>query len=174
MPKLGAAAPTVIDPVALRDNDLAPCPPGVAPHMASAQSAGGTRFPAIASLMLPLPDPQGASVIVTAVAWLQATLLGTLATTVAIIAVAAVGFQTLSGRLAVRRGLSAILGCFILFGASSIVAGIMNAVNQEPTPAPTTTIPPSPISLDPSANYDPYAGAAMPEGIVSRKQRPAQ
>jgi len=69
-------------------------------------------------------DPQGSGVLVSAVNWLQGTLLGTVATVVAVIAVASVGFMMLTGRINWRYGVTVILGCFILFGASSIVAGI--------------------------------------------------
>ena len=68
-------------------------------------------------------DPAGSGVLVSAVNWLQGTLLGTVATVAAIIAVAAVGFMMLTGRMNWRYGATVILGCFILFGASSIVAG---------------------------------------------------
>lgn len=69
-------------------------------------------------------DPQGSGVLVSAVGWLQGTLLGTVATVAAIIAVATVGFMMLMGRINWRYGVTVILGCFILFRASSIVAGI--------------------------------------------------
>ena len=72
-------------------------------------------------------DPEGSGVLVNAVNWLQGTLLGTVATTVAVIAVAAVGFMMLTGRINWRHGAVVILGCFILFGAASIVAGIRAA-----------------------------------------------
>lgn len=72
-------------------------------------------------------DPAGSSVIVSAVRWLQGTLLGTVATAAAVIAVAAVGFLMLTGRINWRYGATVILGCFILFGAASIVAGIQSA-----------------------------------------------
>lgn len=72
-------------------------------------------------------DPAGSGVIVGAVNWLQGTLLGTVATVVAVIAVAAVGFMMLTGRINWRHGAVVILGCFILFGAASIVAGIRSA-----------------------------------------------
>lgn len=73
------------------------------------------------------PDPQGSGVIVNAFGWLQGTLLGTVATVAAIIAVAAVGFMMLTGRLNWRHGGVVILGCFVLFGAASIVGGIRTA-----------------------------------------------
>jgi type IV secretion system protein VirB2 len=69
-------------------------------------------------------DPAGSGVLVSAVGWLQGTLLGTVATVAAVIAVAAVGFMMLTGRINWRYGVTVILGCFILFGATSIVAGI--------------------------------------------------
>jgi len=71
-----------------------------------------------------LSDPRGSGPIVSAVQWLQGTLLGTIATVVAVIAVACVGLLMLSGRINWRHGAVVILGCFILFGAASIVAGI--------------------------------------------------
>jgi type IV secretory pathway VirB2 component (pilin) len=60
--------------------------------------------------------------------WIQGTLLGNVATAVAVIAVAAVGFMMLSGRMNWRFGATVILGIFILFGAATIVAGIRTAV----------------------------------------------
>lgn len=71
-------------------------------------------------------DPAGSGVVVSAVRWLQGTLLGTVATVVAVIAVASVGFMMLTGRINWRYGATVILGCFILFGAASIVAGIQS------------------------------------------------
>lgn len=86
----------------------------------------------LVSLLVPAPalaqgsysDPAGSSVLVSAINWLQGTLLGTAATVAAVIAVAAVGFMMLTGRINWRYGATVVLGCFILFGASSIVAGI--------------------------------------------------
>lgn len=72
-------------------------------------------------------DPAGSGVIVGAVRWLEGTLLGTVATVVAVIAVAVVGFMMLTGRINWRYGATVILGCFVLFGAASIVAGVQSA-----------------------------------------------
>jgi len=77
-----------------------------------------------------LADPSGSGVIVSAVRWLEGTLLGTLATVVAVIAVAAVGLLMLTGRINWRHGATVILGCFILFGAASIVAGIQSTASM--------------------------------------------
>lgn len=122
-----------------------------------------------------LLDPTGSDPLVSAVQWLQGTLLGTVATTVAIICVAAVGFMMLSGRMNVRHGASVIFGCFILFGASSIVAGVQATaaatgwqsgdyeppppVVAAPAPVPVVPIPAAPVR---PSNSDPYAGAAVP------------
>ena len=72
-------------------------------------------------------DPQGSGPIVAALSWLQGTLLGNVATAVAVIAVAMVGFMMLTGRMNWRFGATVIIGCFILFGAGTIVAGIQSA-----------------------------------------------
>lgn len=71
-------------------------------------------------------DPAGSGPLVSAVSWLQGTLLGSIATVVAVIAVASVGFLMLTGRINWRYGVTVILGCFILFGAASIVGGIQS------------------------------------------------
>ena len=85
-------------------------------------------------LLLPMPahavvnDPQGSGPILAALEWLQGTLLGNVATTVAVIAVAFIGFLMLTGRMNWRFGATVVVGCFILFGATAIVAGIQAAV----------------------------------------------
>ena len=69
-------------------------------------------------------DPAGSGAIVGALNWLQGTLLGTVATVAAVIAVAVVGFMMLTGRINWKYGATVVLGLFILFGAASIVGGI--------------------------------------------------
>lgn len=71
-------------------------------------------------------NPAGSGPIVAAMAWLQGTLLGNVATAVAVIAVAMVGFMMLTGRMNWRFGATVIVGCFVLFGASAIVSGIQS------------------------------------------------
>ncbi|MFN9091299.1 MAG: TrbC/VirB2 family protein, partial [Alphaproteobacteria bacterium] len=68
-------------------------------------------------------DPAGSSPLIAALSWVQGTLLGTVATSAAVIAIAIVGFLMLSGRMEWRRGVIVIVGAFIIFGAVSIVAG---------------------------------------------------
>ncbi|WP_426000487.1 TrbC/VirB2 family protein [Caulobacter sp. DWR1-3-2b1] len=72
-------------------------------------------------------DPQGSGALLAGVQWLQGTLLGNVATVAAVMAVAAVGFMMLTGRMNWRYGATVILGCFILFGATTIVSGIRTA-----------------------------------------------
>lgn len=75
-------------------------------------------------------DPQGSGPILAALSWVQGTLLGNVATTAAVIAIAVVGLMMLSGRIEWRRGLTVIVGAFIVFGAASIVAGIKASVGM--------------------------------------------
>jgi len=77
-------------------------------------------------------DPAGSAPLIGAVSWLQGTLLGTVATVVAVIAVASVGFMMLTGRMNWRYGVTVIVGCFILFGAATIVGGIQSAAGGAP------------------------------------------
>ena len=72
-------------------------------------------------------NPAGSGPILGAVNWLQGTLLGNVATALAVLAVGATGLMMLTGRIDWRRGATVILGCFIVFGAAAIVAGIQSA-----------------------------------------------
>jgi type IV secretory pathway VirB2 component (pilin) len=69
-------------------------------------------------------DPAGSSPLIAALDWIQGTLQGHLATSAAVIAVAVVGFMMLTGRVEWRRGVVVVIGCFVIFGAAAIVAGI--------------------------------------------------
>ena len=114
-----------------------------------------------------------APAIFAAVSWIEGTLLGTTATVVATIAVAAVGFMMFTGRIDWRLGARTILGCFLLFGASTIAAGLLTvaqhsrgdyaatSVDMPIGPSPTVT---APVAAAPSKSdpFDPYAGAAVP------------
>jgi type IV secretory pathway VirB2 component (pilin) len=92
------------------------------------------RFATLAALLAVVPqqalaqtaNPQGSGPIVAALSWLQGTLMGNVATAVAVMAVAAVGFMMLTGRLNWRFGATVIIGCFVLFGAGAIVTGIQS------------------------------------------------
>jgi len=123
----------------------------------------------VAQFSTSLADPDGSSALVAAVQWLQGTLLGTVASTAAIIAVASFGLLMLSGRIHYRQGVTVIIGCFIIFGAPSIVAGLTATVPrtdiaevETSVPMPPT-FPPPRITTNPAPQgYDPYGGAAVP------------
>lgn len=83
--------------------------------------------PSFAHAQAVAADPAGSGPIVAALGWLQGTLLGNVATAVAVMAVAAVGFMMLTGRMNWRFGATVIIGVFILFGAGAIVTGIQSA-----------------------------------------------
>lgn len=103
-------------------NKLPKCKPATG-RLIFALWAAALSQPALAQTY----DPEGSGPIIKAVDWLQGTLMGTVATVVAVIAVAVVGFMMLTGRVNWRHGAVVILGCFVLFGAASIVAGIRSA-----------------------------------------------
>jgi type IV secretory pathway VirB2 component (pilin) len=115
-----------------------------------------------------LADPDGSRPLVAAVRWIEGAALGTIATSVALIAVASIGFLMLNGRLPLRRGATVIAGCFILFGAPIIANGLIGAGGsgpvQEIAAAPPAPVTPTPVipAAKPPPTYDPYAGAAVP------------
>ncbi len=108
----------------------------------------------------PLTDPRGASVLVEAARWINDALLGTVATAIAVIAIALVGFAMLSGRVDWRRGMLVIFGCFLLFGARPIVGGLMPQGDAF-VPIVSAPLPPSAGPPQQEPVYDPYAGAAL-------------
>lgn len=89
----------------------------------------GRAAPALAQVQT---NPAGSGPINAALGWIEGTLMGSLATTAAVIAVAVVGLMMLTGRIDWRRGLTVILGAFILFGAATIVAGIRGVATGTP------------------------------------------
>lgn len=96
-------------------------------HSLTAAAAGLMGL--AASAQAQTVDPAGSSPIANALDWIQGTLMGRVATTVAVIAVAAVGFMMLTGRMNWKFGATVILGCFVLFGAATIVAGIQSVAH---------------------------------------------
>lgn len=108
-----------------------------------------------------------ASVFQAAIGWIEAILLGPVGTSLAVIAVASVGFLMLSGRINLKRGATVILGCFILFGASSIAHGLRGLAAGSAPEAPRAQAgrapeaPPDLVPASPPPPTDPYAGAAL-------------
>ena len=96
-------------------------------------------------------------------------VFGPVATAIAILAIASIGFAMLFGRVDVRRGLTIVLGCFVLFGAREIAAGFMAAslgdvaiLADASAPPPPNYAKPLPTTQNKSNdNYDPYAGASV-------------
>ncbi|HEU4962144.1 MAG TPA: TrbC/VirB2 family protein [Sphingomonas sp.] len=110
-----------------------------------------------------LSDPSGQSSIVLAMGWIEGTLLGSIATAIAVVCVATVGLMMFSGRIDVRRGLTVALGCFVLFGASAVVQGFRATREYrriEVLPVPPLPTP-SPASSPSPELSDPYAGASV-------------
>ncbi|MBO9712638.1 MAG: TrbC/VirB2 family protein [Sphingomonas sp.] len=104
--------------------------------------------------------------------WLQSTMLGTIATTLAVVCVAAVGLGMLNGRMDARRGITVIAGCFLVFGSTSIAAGLRSLtefsdggpelIAAQASPMPIQAIfPPPQLPPPPPQVRDPYAGAAL-------------
>jgi len=108
-----------------------------------------------------IADSSGLSAVV---AWIERLMLGTASTGIAILAVAILGVLALQGRLDWKRGGRVILGCFLIFGAPAIAAGLLGRIGN---PSVSTSITaeaeidvpfPSPPRNE---RFDPYAGAAV-------------
>lgn len=99
---------------------------------------------------------------VAAINWISLALTGSAATVVAVIAVAVVGTRYLFGRGASKRVIQVVLGCFVLFGAASISAGLFALAGTGPTKAIPrhASLPNLAESSVALTNADPYAGAA--------------
>ena len=86
---------------------------------------------AVGLLLLAMPSAafaqnvqQSGDPITAALTWMQSILLGPIATSLAVMAVAGVGFMMLTGRMNWRYGGTVIIGVFIIFGAPRLVASI--------------------------------------------------
>ncbi|MNR33601.1 TrbC/VIRB2 family protein [compost metagenome] len=103
--------------------------------------------------------------------WVQELLLGPVATSIAVIAVAAIGLLMLSGRMNIRRAATVLIGCFILFGAASIAQGLhgVSTAFTGTAPRQQTILAPLPPPINALSSYpkqtdgpaDPYAGASV-------------
>lgn len=116
-----------------------------------------------------VPEHGDGGVFLSAAHWIEAVLLGPVATSIAVIAVASIGLLMLSGRVGMRRGATVIVGCFILFGAASIAHGLRGAASTVAGPTASLPVPASsepPVALlppppEPAPATDPYAGASI-------------
>lgn len=113
----------------------------------------------------------GGSALIDAARWVEGVLQGSVAVSIALLAIAALGFLMLRGQLPVQRGLTVILGCFIFFGASSIARGLAGATlaDRESVhnfPVSLLQVPqarPDPPKPNTVMAADPYAGASLPQ-----------
>lgn len=98
--------------------------------------------------------------------WIEGALLGTVATTVAVICIAGIGFQFMTGRIPARRAITIVIGCFVLFGARGIASALSAFASGEPAteverdapqvpPVQPSPRPPSRAAPNP---FDPYPG----------------
>lgn len=113
------------------------------------------------------------SVFGAALSWIVAALTGSIAVSLAVIAVALLGLSLLRGHVDMQRAVRVVIGCFLIFGAHAVAAGFMGLAGHhvlahdepsEPKIAAPPSPPPMPIAPPPSApsGYDPYAGASVP------------
>ncbi len=113
-----------------------------------------------------LLEPSTTGPIARSVGWVESVATGSLASIVAVIAVAIVGMMMLSGRLEVRRGITVVAGCFLVFGANLIARGILEGMDRG-VAGSTLAAAPLPDALVDAPKptpqpYDPYAGASVP------------
>jgi type IV secretory pathway VirB2 component (pilin) len=104
------------------------------------------------------------SSLLNAVDWISGILFGQLAISIAVIAIAWLGFSMLHGHINPRRALSVLVGCFLIFGARIIADGLrFPSSGDVPTPIAVNAPPPAQSIAPPQANqtnaFDPYAGA---------------
>lgn len=109
-------------------------------------------------------EPSGYSPLQGAAGSMNELMQGPLVVTLCVIAVALVGFAALGGRLPVRMGARAVLGCFVVLGAPVIASSLMwrgeesspQVVYQAENVAAESARPELP-----PAEYDPYSGASL-------------
>ena len=118
--------------------------------------------------------PPGSGNLSAASQWLVELVNGQAVTTIAVIAVAFLGYETLSGRMSFRNALRVVVGCFMLLGAATIARGFMDASRETfdgpiqaapyvsaPGPAPAYPRPGAPVRANGNP-FDPYASERPP------------
>lgn len=118
--------------------------------------------------MPPVVSPISSSpAIPLAAGWIESVLLGNLATSMAVLAVAGLGLMALQARLHLGLGLRVLIGCVVLFGAGSIVGALMSFgradVRLPAIEARQYAVPEAALARAPRADPDPYAGAFVPQ-----------
>lgn len=109
-------------------------------------------------------EASGTLAVESGAGWLVSLLTGSLALGLSVLAIAMVGLLMLSGRIPVRGGLQAVIGCFVLLGAPVIASALVTTGQdlalETRAPDVSAQITGSPRHLPPSA-FDPYAGASL-------------
>lgn len=103
-----------------------------------------------------------------AVNWIETALLGSVATSIAVIAIAALGVSMLWGNVNVRAAGRLVFGAFVLFGAPLLALQLSAALRTNDVIAPTYDRGSVPAYTSPAMPknapvQDPYAGAAVPQ-----------
>jgi type IV secretory pathway VirB2 component (pilin) len=103
-----------------------------------------------------------------AIGWIEQALLGPAATSIAILAVAALGVGMFWGRFDLRAAGRVALGAFILFGAPLIAHQMSGTLRGGEVAVPSLGQATPPIAAAPqmpknAPAQDPYAGAAVPQ-----------
>lgn len=109
-------------------------------------------------------EPLGA-----ASSWIIGLVGGSVATALCVIAIAAVGYQLLSGKLVPLRAAQVFLGAFVLLGSATIASALIRGsgfqtriVQNSPIMLKPTSSPVQQDTLLPERALDPYAGASAP------------
>lgn len=92
----------------------------------------------------------GQPVIYLALHWWVEVLTGRLGTSIGVLAVAWLGLALMQGRIPLREALRVLLGCFLLFGAPMIAAGLLDTLTQRRPQPPEISPPDAPPAPLPS------------------------
>lgn len=116
-----------------------------------------------------LTDIAGQDVLIGALTWVVDLLTSDLAASAAVLGVAVVGLLLITGRLPIKHGLAVLLGCFVVFSASSIADGIVKSALSDGGSKPLVDLPAAAVyrpTMPKPVPYDPYAGASVPRPNV--------
>lgn len=111
---------------------------------------------------LPFSANQG-DALDSAAGWLVQLMTGSVAVTLAVIAVASIGLLLFLGRTDARMAAGVVIGSFVLLGAPVIATALMGFAEHSESLSARALAQPivePRAGLGPS-NYDPYAGASL-------------
>ena len=108
------------------------------------------------------------SALAGAVHWIESSLTGSTATSIAVIALALSAIAMLQGRVDIGRLGKVALGAFILFGSPFLAGELVRSLSsREPINAQIASggpsISPAPTVPKNAPANDPYAGASVPQ-----------